>query len=136
MDFYYTQVIKEIDETLSITEKDSEGHPIVHFTFNEVKEFWGFLSTEEMQSLGVDVPEDQLGLEFAANIWTIGPVIIKGIISPLKDVTFPYHFYYYEKDDTSIFGEGIPCIMRDVQILVNASIRAMLDNEMHLLPIN
>ncbi|MCK5117920.1 MAG: hypothetical protein KAR44_15095, partial [Candidatus Aegiribacteria sp.] len=40
----------------------------------------------------------------------------------------PYHFYYYDKDDTSLWGEGIPTIMRDAQKLFNASVRAMLDN--------
>ena len=94
----------------------------------EVVEFWGYLSADEMQSIGVKIPEEKLGLEFAANIWIVGNIIIKGILSPLKGVTFPYHFYYYEKDDTSIFGEGIPTIMRDMQVLLNASIRAMLDN--------
>lgn len=94
----------------------------------EVREFWGYLSSDEMNDLGIEIPVGKLGLEFAANIWTIGPVIIKGILSPLKGVIFPYHFYYFEKDDTSIFGEGIPCIMRDMQILLNAAIRAMLDN--------
>jgi hypothetical protein len=94
----------------------------------EVREFWGFLSSDEMKSLGVEIPYEQLGMEFAANVWTIGPVIIKGIVSPLKGVTFPYHFYYYEKDDTSIFGEGVPVVMRNIQSLFNAAVRAMLDN--------
>jgi hypothetical protein len=43
----------------------------------------------------------------------------------------PYYVYYFDKDETSIYGEGIAAIMRDPQRLVNASIRAMIDNAAH-----
>jgi len=115
-------------ETKSSAEHEQAGAPVFRTGKYEIKEFWGYLSSNEIKDLGIDIPESQLGLEFAANIWFVGDIIIKGIMSPLKGVTFPYHFYYYEKDDTSIFGEGIPSIIRDVQVLLNASIRAMLDN--------
>jgi hypothetical protein len=94
----------------------------------EVKEMWGYISTAKLKELGLEVNEEQLGLEVAANIWMLGPLIIKAIISPIEGVTLPYHFYYYDKDDTSLWGEGIPTIMRDAQKLFNASVRAMLDN--------
>ena len=94
----------------------------------EVKEFWGYLSTDELASVGVEVDEEQMGMEVAANVWMLGPVVIKAMISPIEGVTFPYHWYFYEKDDSSIWGEGIPSIMRDPQKLLNAAVRAMLDN--------
>ncbi|MCK4794862.1 MAG: hypothetical protein KAV87_64630 [Desulfobacteraceae bacterium] len=94
----------------------------------EVKEMWGYISTDKLVELGIEVDEDVLGLEVAANIWMLGPLIIKAIVSPIEGVTLPYHFYHYDKDDTSLWGEGIPTIMRDAQKLFNASVRAMLDN--------
>jgi len=94
----------------------------------EVREFWGYLSTDELAAVGVEVDEDQLGLEVAANVWMLGPVIIKAMISPIEGVEFPYHWYFYDTDDSSIWGEGIPSIMRDPQKLLNAAVRAMLDN--------
>ena len=94
----------------------------------EVKEMWGYISTDKLVELGIEVDEDVLGLEVAANIWMLGPLIIKAIVSPIEGVALPYHFYYYDKDDTSLWGEGIPTIMRDAQKLFNASVRAMLDN--------
>jgi hypothetical protein len=54
--------------------------------------------------------------------------IIKAMVSPVEGAEIPYYFYYFDKDETSIFGDGIPEIMRDPQTLYNASIRAMLDN--------
>ena len=94
----------------------------------EVKEMWGYISTDKLVELGIEIDEEQVGLEVAANIWMLGPLVIKAIVSPIEGVTLPYHFYYYDKDDTSLWGEGIPTIMRDAQKLFNASVRAMLDN--------
>lgn len=94
----------------------------------EVKEFWGYLDAEELADMGVEVDADKMGMEVAANVWMLGPVVIKAVISPIEGVTFPYHWYFYEKDDSSIWGEGIPSIMRDAQKLFNAAVRAMLDN--------
>jgi len=94
----------------------------------EVIEFWGFVNTDDLKDVDIDIPEDKMGLEVACNIWLLGSVVIKAVISPIEGVNFPYFFYYFDKDETSIFGEGIPVAMRDSQTLFNASIRAMLDN--------
>jgi hypothetical protein len=94
----------------------------------EVKEFWGYMSAEDLMECGVtSIGEEHRGMDFAANIWILGDMVIKVILTP-EGIEFPYYIYYYDKDETSIFGEGIPSIMRDAQSLFNASIRAMLDN--------
>lgn len=93
----------------------------------DLKEYWGYVSREVLVDAEVEVPDDG-AIEYAANIWMIGDIIIKAILSPIESVTFPYFFYYFDEDETSLFGEGIPSIMRDPQKLFNASVRAMLDN--------
>ena len=54
--------------------------------------------------------------------------IIKAIVSPVEGAVIPYYFYYFDKDETALLGDGIPEIMRDPQQMYNASIRAMIDN--------
>jgi hypothetical protein len=93
----------------------------------ELKEYWGFLDADKLREQGVNVPPE-FEMEVAANIWLLGDIVIKANVSQVEGVHLPYHFYYYDKDDTSIWGEGIPSIMRDAQKLFNASVRAMLDN--------
>jgi len=94
-----------------------------------LKEFWGYLSVDQLRERGVELPEGMDNLqEVAANVWMLGPLVIKAIMSPIEGVDIPYHFYYFDKDETSIFGEGIPSIMRDPQELSNAAVRALLDN--------
>lgn len=95
----------------------------------EVLEFWGYIDAEDLQRAGVTVPDKLKGsLELCANIWVLGNKTIKAELAPLDGVRWPYYLYYYDKDETSIFGWGIPYIMRDPQELVNSAFRAMLDN--------
>ena len=95
----------------------------------EVLEFWGYVDAHDLELCGVDIPTDKKSqVELVANIWVLGDKIIKATMSPLQGIKWPYFFYYYDKDETSLFGEGIPSIMRDIQDLINSSFRALLDN--------
>lgn len=101
----------------------------------EVLEFWGYLEPDDLDAVGAmgagtDEADgsDGLAQSAPANIWLLGDSIIKAVAAPLPGLTWPYHFYYFDKDETSLFGEGLASIMRDPQHLFNASVRAMLDN--------
>lgn len=95
----------------------------------EVLEYWGYVDAQELKNWGVDIPESKEGvIEVPANIWVLGDRVIKAALSPMEGIKWPYFVYYFDKDETSIFGEGIPSIMRDMQELINAAFRAMVDN--------
>ena len=83
----------------------------------------------DLEQAGVKIPDSKRGsIQLAACVWVLGDYVIKACLAPIEGIKWPYYFYYYDKDETSIFGEGIPSIMRDVQELINASFRGMLDN--------
>lgn len=95
----------------------------------ELHEFWGYVNTDDLKDIPkVKIPAELEGFEVAANIWTLGQVVIKAVISKIEGAQIPYHWYYFDKDETSIWGEGIPSMMRDTQRLLNATCRAMIDN--------
>ena len=95
----------------------------------DVYERWGWLAGDKLSAAGVDVPQDRLHESFFANIWMFPDgQVIKAILSPIEGVDWPYHIYYFDKDETSIFGEGIAAIMRDDQEMINAAARMILDN--------
>lgn len=95
----------------------------------DVYERWGWLTGDVLSSAGVDVPQERLHEAFFSNIWMFPDGrIIKAILSPIDGVDWPYHIYYFDKDETSIFGEGIASIMRDDQEMINAAARMILDN--------
>jgi hypothetical protein len=126
----YKQYEQDFREMSSNSESDGDTSPPKKEKF-EVHERWGFMDVEDARKLLPTVTDDvwlSMGPEVACNIWMIDNIIIKAIVSPVEGAEIPYYFYYFDKDETSIFGDGIPEIMRDPQQLYNASIRAMLDN--------
>jgi hypothetical protein len=123
----YEELLREMSTN---SESDGDTNPIKREKY-EVHERWGFLDIDDAKELVPDVEQevwDLMGPEVACNIWMLDNIIIKAVISPVEGADIPYYFYYFDKDETSIFGDGVPRIMRDPQMLYNASIRAMLDN--------
>lgn len=95
----------------------------------EVLERWGWLTGDELKEAGVKVDEERCHESFFANVWLLPDgTVIKAALQPINGVTWPYHLYYFDKDETSIFGEGLPMVMRDDQTMINAAVRLMLDN--------
>lgn len=95
----------------------------------EVLEYWGYVDTYTLEQWGMEIPEDKQGwLEIPCNVWVLDNKVIKAAINPIDGLKWPYFVYYFDKDETSIFGEGIPSIMRTMQEMTNAAFRAMLDN--------
>lgn len=96
----------------------------------EVLEYWGAVDYADLEGLGIDATELAVdeSSELWANVWILGNQVIKAELQPIDGVTLPYYAYYYTKDETSIFGEGIPSIIRDDQKGLNAALRALQDN--------
>jgi hypothetical protein len=95
----------------------------------EVLERWGWLDGAQLKEAGVAISEDRIHETFFSNVWLLpNGEIIKAVLQPINGVTWPYHLYHFDKDETSIFAEGIASIMRDDQTMINASTRMMLDN--------
>lgn len=92
-----------------------------------VLERWGWIENDHAAELGLPVPQD--GSPVFGNVWMFpNGEIIKAIPAPIDGVEWPYHIYYFDKDESSIFGEGLPAVMRDDQKNLNAATRALLDN--------
>ena len=94
----------------------------------EVIEYWGFVSGTELIDAGMELPEGKEKSEFRANVWMLGPVVIRAVLHPFDGITLPYYAFYFDKDETTIYGEGLPAVMRDNQSVINALIRAGVDN--------
>jgi hypothetical protein len=95
----------------------------------EVLERWGWLSGIKLRDAGVEVDDDRLHESFFSNVWLLpNGEIIKAVLQPIDGTTWPYHLYYCDKDESSIFAEGIAAIMRDDQTMLNAATRMILDN--------
>jgi len=101
----------------------------------QVLERYGYIDGDDLIAMGVTgISEKDGSAEFYTNIWILGNEIIKiSIDATAKDPetnenTNIYHVFYYEKDETSIFGTGLPRSIRDTQLTISASARMLLDN--------
>lgn len=95
----------------------------------EVLERWGWLDGRALGDAGVEIPPERAHESFFSNVWLFpNGDVIKAVLQPINGVTWPYHMYHFDKDDTSIFGEGLASVMRDDQTMINAATRMALDN--------
>ena len=95
----------------------------------EVLERWGWLNGEQLHAAGVEVPEERMHEAFFSNVWMLpNGTIIKVALQQIDGVTWPYFIYYFDKDESTIFPEGLASIMRDDQEMLNAATRIMIDN--------
>lgn len=90
----------------------------------EVLEFWGYVDGSDLQACGVDIPD--VTLEYACNVWVLGDRPIKAVL--FEGALDQYKVFYYEKDETSLFGEGLARVMRHSQLAIAAAARMVLDN--------
>jgi hypothetical protein len=90
----------------------------------EVLEFWGYIDGTDLEACGVNIPD--VTLEYAANVWMIGKTIISARL--FEGALNRYKIFYYEKDETSLYGEGLARVMRHSQIAIASSARMVLDN--------
>ena len=95
----------------------------------EMWEYWGEVDLEDLRCAGVDVPEDTDVLDVInACVVMINNTVVKAYLNPLEDGQLPYDFYVWEKVSGSVWGYGIPYLMRAQQRVLNAAWRQMMDN--------
>jgi hypothetical protein len=58
----------------------------------------------------------------------INNTVVKAFLNPLEGGDLPYDFYVWEKVAGSVWGYGIPYLMRAQQRVLNAAWRQMMDN--------
>jgi hypothetical protein len=104
----------------------------------QVWEYHGPLTTDEMRDLAThlgdqDTLDDLNGdidplAELQVIIWFCQGEVLKFGIHPLDSGESLYSVFNLEKDEASLFGFGIPYIMRDPQKSLAASWRTLMDN--------
>ena len=118
----YEQHIRIMGEQKRITSNHYNGQ-------YDIYERNGWLSGEVLASCGVNIPTERMHEAFFSNLWIFPDgQVVKAILSPIEGVEWPYELYFFDKDETSPFGEGIASIMRDDQEMINAAARMILDN--------
>lgn len=94
-----------------------------------VAEYHGPLTKEMLSTMGLCSCDEGSMEEQFAEIWCINGVVVKLELSNLEGcVGVPYCVSVWEPDPGSIFGFGIPMLIRDQQRVVNETWKMLLDN--------
>jgi len=94
----------------------------------ELWEYWGPIDKDELRACGCEDIDDDPLVEYTGCVLMVGGHVIKAAINPLESGDLPYSVFNWEEDGASIFGFGVPYLMRQPQKVVNAAWRMMMDN--------
>ena len=108
--------------------KDEDQRDIARDVY-EKWEYWGEVDYDDLKSAGLkmDTEKDELK-SISACVVMINNTVVKVYINPLEDGSLPYDFFVWEKVADSVWGYGIPYLMRAQQKVLNAAWRQMMDN--------
>lgn len=107
--------------------KDEDQRDIARDTY-ELWEYWGEVEHEDLEAAGVEVGEKDSLRTVSACVVMINNTVVKAFLNPLEDGQIPYDFYVWEKVSGSVWGYGVPYLMRSQQKVLNAAWRQMMDN--------
>ena len=103
----------------------------------QVWEYRGPITSEELIAIAQNLGREDLAetyaepdplMEIQVVIWFCQGELLKFGVHHLDSGESIYSVYNLEKDDSSIWGYGIPSLMRDSQKALNAAWRMMMDN--------
>ncbi len=90
----------------------------------------GPIEIEALQACGVidrGAEVDPLE-EYQGVVWVCQGIVIKAAINPMDTEDQPFSVFNFEKDDASIFGYGVPYLMRQPQKVVRRAWQMIMDN--------
>jgi len=106
---------------------DEDQRDMARLTY-EMWTYWGEVDHDDLESAGVSVGEKDELRSISACVVMINNTVVKAFLNPLEGGDIPYDFYVWEKVAGSMWGYGIPYLMRSQQKVLNAAWRQMMDN--------
>jgi len=94
----------------------------------ELWEYHGPISKDDLIAAGADIDEDNTLEEYGGVVEFCGSRVIRALISPMDTGDNIYSVFNWENDQASIFGYGVPYLMRNSQKVINAAWRMLMDN--------
>lgn len=94
----------------------------------EALEFWGGVQGSMLNEwAGREIVTDP-DIDYAANVWVVGPYVIRATLNHDPLGRIPYAVTAWEKLPAGFWGTGLGEILTDVQQVCNASARALVNN--------
>jgi len=118
----YETELQQLAKTTNLADRTARRY--------EVYRWLGFVSAHTLRSVGVEVADDELDQDVLADLWFIDDIVIKAEKAAFGERhSDQYHaFIYAEDEDSGLTGVGLPEEVRDSQMSICASTRALMDN--------
>jgi hypothetical protein len=94
----------------------------------EMWTYWGEVDHDDLMATGLDVGEKDELRSISACVVMINNTVVKAFLNPLEGGDLPYDFFVWERVANSVWGYGVPYLMRAQQRVLNAAWRQMMDN--------
>jgi hypothetical protein len=107
--------------------KDEDQRDIARDVY-EMWSYWGEVDYDDLEAAGLKMGEKDELRSVSACVVMINSTIVKAFLNPLEGGDLPYDFYVWERVSDSVWGYGIPYLMRAQQKVLNAAWRQMMDN--------
>jgi hypothetical protein len=107
--------------------RDEEQRDIAEDLY-ERWEYTGDVDHDDLAAAGIKLPEKDVLRTISATVVMINNTVVKAFLNPLEDGSLPYDFFVWEKSGNSVWGYGVPYLMRAQQRVLNAAWRQMMDN--------
>jgi hypothetical protein len=107
--------------------KDEDQRDIARDVY-EMWSYWGEVDHDDLETAGIQLGQKDELRAVSACVVMINSTIVKAYINPLEGGELPYDFYVWERVADSVWGYGIPYLMRAQQKVLNAAWRQMMDN--------
>lgn len=107
--------------------RDEDQRDVARDLF-EMWTYWGEVEHDDLDAAGVEPGEKDELRSISACVIMINSTVVKAFLNPLENGDIPYDFYVWEKVSSSVWGYGIPYLMRSQQKVLNAAWRQMMDN--------
>lgn len=91
--------------------------------------FYGSVSGKLLADWGMDktlVPDDSKDLDVC--VYVVGPEVIGVTLNPHPAGHKPFYVDSFERVPGSVYGNSIPALIKDIQSVGNAALRAMVNN--------
>jgi hypothetical protein len=118
----YETELHAVTDTTNLIERNRRRY--------EAFRWFGFVSAHDLQAAGILVKDSELHEDVLADVWLVDNIVIKAEVAPFGELPSDmYHAYIPSEDeDAGLTGVGLPEDVRDSQMSICASTRALMDN--------
>jgi hypothetical protein len=121
------------DETVESERAALEYREDTHMNtagFIDTLEFHGYVPVKALIDANV-MTEEEVPDKYASifmTVWVIDRWVIKAQVNPVPTQRVPYYVTSFEKVPGTMYGNGLPDILVDVQSVMNATLRTLVNN--------